>query len=352
MTLRPIYGHEALLDRLAGALASGRFPQASLLVGPPGVGKQRVALWIGQALLCEQGPGVPCGTCIPCRQALNLQHPDLHWFVPIPRPKAGDADKMVDEARELLGQVMEERRKEPFWGRPDGMASHSVASVRLLHRLAWLTPFSGDRKVFVVGDAERLVVQESSPDAANALLKVLEEPPRDTTVILTAADPNRLLPTVRSRLVTLRVPPVADDAVRTFLRDEVEPAPTGKVLERQVQLAEGSIGRAISADDTAEPDQKARRFLQSVRKGRERWLQTAFTQAPWSARGEFTAMLDALALQLRDELGRVAADPDPAKAEGHIAALRRVEAARAGAQGNANPQLTLANLAEELEHLV
>ena len=136
MTLRPIYGHHALLDRLAGALASGRFPQASLLVGPPGVGKQRIALWVGQALLCEHGPGAPCDTCRACRQALAIQHPDLHWFVPIPRPKAGDADKMVDEARELLGQVMEERRKEPLWGRPDGMASHSVASVRLLHRLA------------------------------------------------------------------------------------------------------------------------------------------------------------------------------------------------------------------------
>jgi len=259
---------------------------------------------------------------------------------------------MVDEAQELLAQVMEERRKQPLWGRPDGMASHSVASVRLLHRLAWITPFSGDRKVFVVGDAERLVVQESSPDAANALLKVLEEPPRDTTLILTAADPNRLLPTVRSRLVTLRVPPVADDAVRTFLQEEVQPAPKGKALEHRAQLAEGSIGRALWEDDTAEPNQAARSFLQGVRKGRERWLQTAFTQAPWSARGEFTAMLDALALQLRDELEGAAADADLSTAGRRIAALRRVEATRAGAQGNANPQLALAVLAEELERLV
>lgn len=352
MTLRPIYGHEALLDRLAGALASSRFPQASLLVGPPGVGKQRLGLWVAQGFMCERGPGAPCGTCGACRQVLELQHPDVHWFVPIPRPKAGDPDKMVDEARDLLGQVMEERRKEPLWGRPEGMASHSLASVRLLHRMAWLTPFSGDRKVFVVGDAERLIVQESSPDAANALLKVLEEPPRDTTLILTAADPNRLLPTVRSRLVTLRIPPLPDETVRAFLREEVEPAPKGKALVRRTQLAEGSIGRALWADDAAEPDAAARSFLQSVRKGPDGWLQKAFTQPPWSARGDFTAMLDALALQLREEASQAAGISDTPALERRVAALGRVKDARSRAQGNANPQLALAVLAEELAELV
>ncbi|MGD2135496.1 MAG: hypothetical protein PVF27_05015 [Gemmatimonadales bacterium] len=353
MSLRPIYGHDALLDRLAGTLASSRFPQATLLSGAPGVGKQRLALWIAQGLLCHQGPGAPCGSCASCRQVMGLQHPDLHWFVPIPRPKAGDPGKQADEARELLGQVMAERREDGLWGRPDGMTGHPLASVRLLHRLAWMTPFSGKRKVFLVGDAERLVVQESSPDAANALLKVLEEPAADTTLILTAADPNGLLPTVRSRLVTFRVARVSDEAVRRFLTAELDATPAGAALDRRVVLAEGSIGRALWAgeEDTTEPERAAAAFLEAVRHGRSRWLPTALAQTPWSARGEFTAMLDALAVRLRAELVDGAARPGPV-ATRRTEALRRVEAARADAQGNLNPQVALAVLADDLERLV
>ena len=112
----------------------------------------------------------------------GLAHADLHWFVPIPRPKAADPDKAVEEAAQALAEVMEERRTQPLYGPPDGMASHSMASVRLLHRQAALTAVEGGRRVFILGDAERLVPQESSQEAANALLKLLEEPPVGSAV--------------------------------------------------------------------------------------------------------------------------------------------------------------------------
>ncbi len=352
MSLRPIYGHEALLNRLAGTLASSRFPQAALLVGPPGVGKQRVALWIAQGLLCDSGPGAPCNECDSCRRVRGLAHPDLHWFVPIPRPKAGDPDKQVDEAGDSLGGVMQERRQDPLWQRPEGMVSHSLASVRLLHRRVWVTPFAGSRKVFILGDAERLVVQEASQEAANALLKVLEEPPADTTLILTAADPEGLLPTIRSRLATLRVPQVGDEDVRRFLSQELDPPLKGTALERRTLLAGGSIGRALAADEGSDgPDGRADELLEAVGQGPEAWAAVALGQAPWAARGDFTAMLDALAVKLRAGLEQ-AADADGARLEGRLEALRRVEQTRAAAQGNANPQLALAVLAGDLERLL
>ena len=352
MSLRPIYGHQALQHRLAGALASSRFPQAALLVGPPGVGKQRLALWVAQGLLCDAGPGAPCGECGSCHRALGLQHPDLHWFVPIPRSKAGDPEKQVDEARESLGAVMQERRKDPLWQRSEGMVSHSLASVRLLHRVVSLTPFSGDRKVFVVGDAERLVVQESSPEAANALLKVLEEPPADTTLILTAADPEALLPTIRFRLVTLRVPRVADEDVRRFLGAELDPPLQGRALERRTVLAEGSIGRALWMDEETDgPDQRAAELLAAVADGARGWAPRALAQPTWAARGDFTALLDALAVRLRAGLEQDAGSTE-GSLEGRLDALKRVEEARAAAQGNTNPQLTLAVLASDLEGLL
>jgi DNA polymerase-3 subunit delta' len=230
------------------------------------------------------------------------------------------------------------------------MVSHPLASVRLLQRIASKTPFSGARKVIIVGDAEWLVVQESSQEAANALLKLLEEPPADTTIIVTASDPQRLLPTIRSRLVTLRVSPVGDQAVREFLENEKDPAPEGAALERAVLLAEGAIGRAIGAERNPAGEARADRFLAAVGRGDGAWLPMVLGQAPWSARGDFTAFLDSLALNLRARVEERANDRPGAKRG--IRALRHVEQAREEARGNVNPQLTLAVLAAELEALV
>jgi DNA polymerase III subunit delta' len=353
MPLPPLYGHEGLVSRLGAAMASGRFPQALLLSGPPGAGKQRLALWVTQALLCERGPGALCGTCLDCRQVLELTHPDLHWFVPIPRPKAGDPAKQTEEARELLGEAIAERRTGRPYRRPDGLASHSLASVRVLQRVVGLTPFRGRRKVIILGDAERLVVQDASPEAANALLKVLEEPPADTTLILTAAEPQALLPTIRSRLVPVRIGPVGDEVVRRFLTTELDPPPTGRALERRVTLAEGLIGRALWMEDggagTAEA--QARSFLAAVQAGPERWTPLVLAQAPWGARAGYGAMLDALAMTLRQSLADGVDQPDRSDLLRHLAALRRVDEARAEVGGNVNPQLALAVLAHDLAGL-
>jgi DNA polymerase-3 subunit delta' len=284
---------------------------------------------------------------------LDLVHPDLHWFVPIPRPKTGDPAKQMDEARDMLGEAMAERRTGRPYRRPDGLASHSLASVRVLQRIVGLTPFRGRRKVVILGDAERLVVQDASPEAANALLKVLEEPPADTTIMLTASEPQALLPTIRSRLVPVRVGPVGDQVVRQFLTNEVEPSPVGRALERRVTLAEGLIGRAVWMEDdgTDAAEVQAKAFLGAVRAGPARWVPLVLAQAPWGARGGYGAMLDALAMALRRSLVDGMAGPDRAALVRELAALRRVDEARAELGSNVNPQLALAVLAHDLAGL-
>lgn len=351
MKLRPIYGHEDLRNRLGGTLASGRFPQVTLFVGPRGVGKQRLALWVAQGLLCAEGPGTPCDTCDPCRRVAALTHPDLHWFVPIMRPKSSDPAKQLEEARELLGEVMAERRQEPLWGSPERMASHALASVRLFRQVMAKTPFSGARKVAILGDADRLIVQEASQEAANALLKVLEEPAADTTIILTTADPEALLPTIRSRAVPLRVGRVADESVRAFLQHEVKPRPDRRAMERRILLAEGCPGRALLERDGAAVDQVARDLLAAVSRGPEDWSRLALGQAPWSARGEFTGMLDALLIELRDRTRR-ATEAGGGDVRPLLKAIRLVDEKRTEAHGNANPQLALAVLAADLAQIL
>ncbi len=362
MPLLPLAGHLEARARLSEAVRSDRLPQTLLLTGEPGVGKQRLGLWLAQLLVCQSKAREPCGTCPPCRRVLGLGHSDVHWFVPIPRPKASDPDKAVDEAAQSLGEVMTERRETGLWTVPDGMSSHGVAVARLILRQAGLTAAEGGAKVFLIGDAERLVPQESSPEAANALLKVIEEPPRATTFILTASDPTRLLPTIRSRAVVLRLGRLSADETGSFLGAHLSPPLKGAALEDKVRAAGGSIGAALMDDGAAAKARTAAvSLLEAVLAGKGQALERAMKQAPWQARGDFSTMLDAMADALsgaaraRIEKGgpvkigaaRLLAEPEPL-----ALAVTRIQEAREIARGNVNPQVLMAVLAGDLEELL
>ena len=344
MPLPPIYGHEGVKSRLAGAHASGKLPQSLLLTGPRGVGKQRLALWLAQLIHCE-APGnkgtEPCGECRACRLVLSLQHPDVHWFVPIESSKRGgsggtDADKQVEIVAEALAEEMAARREQPLYAPVAGLASHPVAAVRLLLKRLALTPAMGKRKVFVVGDAERLIPQLGTEVAANALLKALEEPPADSVLILTAADPGALLPTVLSRVVLVRVARIADSAVTAFAQHILGHGSKPETAQR-VSAAEGCIGKLFALDTSrsAQPDQTAR-FWESP-------MLFALGQVPFQARGGFSAMLETLAEKLRSEVRR------GGDIEKLVEAIAAVMDARDLAHGNVNPQLLAAVLAEDLQ---
>src|SRR3989442_4747129 len=101
------------------------------------------------------------------------------------------------------------------------MASHGIAWVRLLLRKLALTPVMGPRKVFVIGDAERLVPQTGAEAAPDALLNALEEPAPDTVLVLTTAEPDALLATIPSRVVRVRVGILDRNVVITFAPPDV-----------------------------------------------------------------------------------------------------------------------------------
>src|SRR5213083_2199823 len=248
MPIPPLYAHEGIRHRLVGAIASGRLPQALLFEGPTGVGKQRLALWLAQALMCDAGLGEGCGKCQHCKLVLTLSHPDVHWFVPLELSKKGDADKQVDLVEEALGEEMAARRQQPLYEPPSGLASHGIAAVRLLLRRLVLTPALSRRKVFLIGDAERLVPQTGAEAAANALLKALEEPPADTVFVLTSSDPNALLPTIQSRVVRIRVARNADSIVAVFAQ-RVLGVRSQRELAQLVTLADGCIGKLLASGE-------------------------------------------------------------------------------------------------------
>ncbi len=356
----PLVGHLELRDQLGTAIANDRLPQVFLLTGPNGVGKQRLALWAAQRLLCQGSDGIePCGRCSPCRKVLNLAHPDLHWIVPIPRPKASDPAKQVDEAETAIADIMGERRENPLYGMPDGMASHGIASARLIGRRVALTPVESHHKILIIGYADRLVPQESSPEAANALLKLLEEPARDTIIFLTTTDLGRVLPTIRSRAIPLRVGRVSESTIRAYLTAHLDPLPTPAELDERIRRAEGSIGAAIAEDEAwAKAQGAATALLDAITSSDQERYARCLAQAPWQARGEFSAMLEALAWTLNDAArnavgGRPRRPLPQALAQANnperlLTAIDRVDEARALAQGNTNPQIVLATLTDEL----
>ena len=353
MPLHPVYGHDQLRERLAGTLQAGKLPPALLLVGPSGIGKQRLGHWIAAGLLCESGPGAPCETCHSCRLAAALLHPDIHWFFPVARPK-GDEAKQVEEAEELLGEALAARREQPLYGRPDGLHGLFLPLVRLLHRRATMRPVMGRVKVFIVGAADRLVPQASSQEAANAMLKVLEEPPPDTHFILTTSEPAALLPTIRSRLVPLRVRRLGTADVARFLREVPQPPVAAAEATRRAESAFGSIGDALDQhDESRDTAAAAQRLLDVARGTRAARYRSALGVRSFGARGDFSETLDAAAELLRDELaqrlrGAGGTGRAAVPAESLVEAIREIEKAKGWARGNVNPQLIQAHLGRTL----
>jgi DNA polymerase-3 subunit delta' len=286
---------------------------------------------------------------------LELSYPDVHWVVPVARPKAGEPDKQQDEVAEALGKAMEERRKTPLWGASPGLEAHFMATSQLLLKRASLTPAAGKRKVFLIGEAERLIPQESSPEAANALLKLFEEPPADTWIILTTSELGRVLGTIRSRAVTVRVAPISEMEVRGFLVEHG--GIDGRTVDARATQARGSIGAALAEDKgSAGARAAAEEVLTAVARGPVSRLERAMRQGTFAARGDFTTLLDAMADRLESALRAVHGIPggDPLKGyeqaapDALLAMLGKVQTARASAQGNVNPQLLIAVLQQDL----
>jgi DNA polymerase-3 subunit delta' len=348
MSLLDLAGHHAQRDAIRRAVAADRLPQVLLITGAGGIGKQRFALWIAQVLFCTGAEPKPCGRCAGCRKVLDLGHPDLHWFVPVPRPKATEPSRQLDEIGELLESVMVERRREPLWSPPDGMAIHGIASARLLQRQAALTPVEGGWRVFIVGHAERLVPQEASQEAANALLKLLEEPPSRTLFVLTATEAGLVLPTIRSRATPMRLGRLSDAEVSEFFRT----ARPALATDAATQSAQGAIGRATAVVNGASGSGRdaARALLDQLRQGPTATA-LVLRQGPWQARGDFTELLDGLAAELASRARRATTGSSrvpPSSAIGNLDGIECVLRARERAQGNINPQLLLAGLIDEL----
>lgn len=353
--LLPLHGHDSVIRRLDDAVRRDSLPGSLLLHGPLGVGKQRLALWLGQRLLCSGPEPRPCGKCQHCRYALAGTHPDIHWY--FPRPRLKDADVTSKDVEDDFRDAIAERIKTGVYAPPPPEDGILVPTIRAMAAAASLLPALGSRRVFILGEADRMVVREGAEEAAAAFLKLLEEPPPKANIVLTSSEPGALIPTIRSRVVALRVPALGPDSVDAVLSEPAMQdalAATGipPKLDEQRRLAAGAPGALLARGEWGEALARARRMLDAATEGdrRERY-RSALRQGSSKARGAYSTSLDALTVLLHE---RVRAATDCGNARTAVAAARAldaVEEAKERAAGNVNPQLVTNELLGRLEEL-
>nr|CRH05005.1 putative DNA polymerase III, delta prime subunit [Candidatus Magnetococcus massalia] len=320
---RDIVGHAAPLDAIATALKGGRLAHGLLFHGPEGVGKATVSDALMRRMLCQQTeeehaggagfdfgeeidgdralPQEACGACASCTRLETGSHPDLLTLT----MEEGRTRILVEQVKEL---------------------SHFIA----------LTPLLAPYKVAVVDDAAEMNLQ-----AANALLKTLEEPPPQSLIILITRSPGSLLPTIRSRCHAIRFQPLEEKALYSLLCDRMAESSEGEAsrqsLKLAAQLADGRVSKAV---ELAESDWLKNR--------QELWQEMARLCGPqnrlalgdvnrlaksWAAPERFNQGVELLELWFREQIHATLADrseqheglppPPPIGGMGNHAAARQ-----------------------------
>ena len=224
-----VLGQNRAIDLLQRSLKTGTLAHAYLFVGPPHIGKMTLAVNLAQALNCE-GAGLPCGECLSCQKVAQGKHVDVQVI-----SLAQDTDEVGAKSR----------------------AEISIEQIRQLQHSASLPPFEGKYKVFIIDGAESLSIE-----AANCLLKTLEEPVGKVVFILLTIN-ERLLPaTVVSRCQRVELLRSAPSEIEVALMNNwsVEPQ-KAKLLAR---LSHGCLGWAVRAIDNDSLEERAGRLDELV----------------------------------------------------------------------------------------
>lgn len=206
MSFADILGHERIIEVLRRSLRTGKIAHSYLFEGISGCGRKKTALALIQALFCSVLPDDACGDCPSCRKVTGGNHADIHLIEPLP------------DKRDI-----------------------SIDQLRAMQRELSLRPYEAPRKACIIEPAERMSV-----NAANSLLKTLEEPPGNALIILLTENAGMLLPTIRSRCQLIRFSHLSPEHVRTLLERGGIADGTASLL---APMSGGSMQQAYGLDN-------------------------------------------------------------------------------------------------------
>lgn len=316
-----IIGNKRQIEHIRKALRGNRLPNAYLFCGLKGIGKRRVADALAQALACTAVPSSgddSCGGCAGCRKAQGFSHPDIFLIQPEQSAQAAFQSIKIESMRRLQA----------------GLQFH---------------PLEAPSKLVIIDDADRM-----TEEAANSLLKILEEPMASTHFVLITSSPHLILPTIRSRCQHLSFQPLAESEITQAL------IARGGLAEAQAlriaRLSGGSLGTALSLEADF-VDAVLGRFFTLV--GAASSADILHTAEEWKAEdpSRLPLIFDILASLYRDllrfnttgddsalihrEAAELAADFSPSRAERCLAEIAR---ARQLSDTTANKQLMFEQL--------
>lgn len=198
-----ILGHEMIKEHFQKAIEAQKVSHAYILAGEAGMGRKSLANAFVLTLLCEKGKSQPCMECHACKQVLSGNHPDL-IYVKHEKPNSIGVDDIRDQINDTI----------------------------------MIRPYSSYYKIYIVDEAEKMTVQ-----AQNALLKTIEEPPSYAVILLLTTNPDGFLPTILSRCVQLKLRPLPDFVVKSYLTESMGVHPSE--AELYAAFSRGNLGKAI-----------------------------------------------------------------------------------------------------------
>lgn len=226
LSFHDIVGHDQIKEHFQKAIENHKVSHAYILTGEAGMGRKSLANAFALALLCEKGKADPCMQCHACKQVLSDNHPDL---IHVTHEKPNSIG--VDDIREQINDTIMVR------------------------------PYSSYYKIYIVDEAEKMTQQ-----AQNALLKTIEEPPSYAIIILLTTNQEAFLPTILSRCVQLKLKPLRDFVVKSYLVEALHvPEADADVY---AAFARGNLGKAISlvsSEDFKLMHQEVLRLLKQIK---------------------------------------------------------------------------------------
>jgi DNA polymerase III subunit delta' len=304
-----LIGNDEVKESLRRLLSGGRVPGSMLFTGEEGIGKKLFALELAKSLNCRQRNGVEaCDQCSSCKRLSRSAFPPF-------TSEDDNKERMIWSEHADVAMV-----------RPHKQIIR-VKPMRELEREANFRPFEGAARVFIVEDADYM-----NDQAANALLKTLEEPPPASHLILTTSNPTALLATIRSRCQMIRFAPIDAAEVERFLVEQKSVSDAdARLLAR---TAQGSIGRALAGDVETYRDRRETMLgvlrALTLTNDRVELLHSAETLGAAKDRHEYEQRLDALEILIRDVWALALGRPEETIVNGDMLAQLRQIAAETG----------------------